>query len=69
MIRVEEALRNEGLRTKIVLQIHDELVLEAPVEEEQQAAHILVGEMEHVMQLSVPLIAEAHTGYSLYDTK
>ncbi len=69
MIRVEKALRNEGLRTKIVLQIHDELVLEAPVEEEQQAAHILVREMEHVMQLSVPLIAEAHTGYSLYDTK
>ncbi|MBP5224729.1 MAG: DNA polymerase I, partial [Lachnospiraceae bacterium] len=69
MIRVEQALKDEGLRTKIVLQIHDELVLEAPADEQKKAAAILVREMQNVMALSVPLIAEAHAGYSLYDTK
>ena len=69
MVRVEEALKKADLKTKIVLQIHDELVLEAPEEEKEEAKQILVSCMQNVMELSVPLIAEASTGYSLYDTK
>ena len=69
MIRVEKALKDAGLKTKIVLQIHDELVLEAPEEEKEEAKRILVDEMQNVMGLSVPLVAEAHLGYSLYETK
>ncbi|MBR3036720.1 MAG: DNA polymerase I [Lachnospiraceae bacterium] len=69
MIRVEKALKDAGLQTKIVLQIHDELVLEAPVEEKERAEEILVFEMQNVIKLSVPLIAEAKCGYSLYETK
>ncbi len=69
MIRVANRLEREGLRTKLVLQVHDELVLDAPEEEAERAAQILKEEMEGAISLDVPLIAEVSMGKSWYDAK
>ena len=64
MVRVEKALREAGLQAKIVLQVHDELIVECPDAEVDQAKEILVREMEHAAELSVPLAAAAGVGQS-----
>ena len=62
MVRVDEALRREKLRSRLILQVHDELLLECPPEEAEAAARILQEAMEGVIALSVPLSAEVHEG-------
>ncbi|MBQ4579086.1 MAG: DNA polymerase I [Clostridia bacterium] len=62
MVRVDEALRRENLRSRLILQVHDELLLECPPEEVETAARILQEAMEGVIELSVPLSAEVHEG-------
>ena len=62
MVRVDEALRRENLRSRLILQVHDELLLECPPEEVETAARILQEAMEGVITLSVPLSAEVHQG-------
>ena len=62
MVRVDEALRREKLRSRLILQVHDELLLECPPEEAATAARILQQAMEGVITLSVPLSAEVHEG-------
>ena len=62
MIGVDKRLREAGLRSRMVLQIHDELVLEVPVDEIELVKDILVGEMEGVIGLSVPLTVECNYG-------
>ena len=62
MVRVDEALRREGLQSRLILQVHDELLLECPPEEVETAARILQQAMEGVITLSVPLSAEVHQG-------
>lgn len=69
MINVAKALRDEGLRAKLILQVHDELVLESPKEESERAAEILKREMENAVQLKVPLTVEAHIGNDWYEAK
>ena len=69
MIRVDRKLKEEGLKTRIVLQIHDELLLEAPEEEADRAEEILVREMESAADLAVKLEVEAKRGRSWYETK
>ena len=69
MVRVHEALKKEGLKARLVLQVHDELLIEAPREEAQQVAQILRACMEQVFPLKVPLVAEVKTGESWYETK
>ena len=64
MIRVDAALREAGLEAKLVLQVHDELIVECPEGEAGQVEALLTREMEGVMKLAVPLIADAHTGRS-----
>lgn len=58
MINVYNKIKQEKLKTKIVLQIHDELLLESPIEEKQRIKEILQSEMENATSLVVPLIAE-----------
>jgi DNA polymerase-1 len=55
MLRVYRALKDEGLRTRILLQVHDELVLETPEDELDVAARLVRREMEEVYPLDVPL--------------
>ena len=62
MIRVDEALRREGLQGKLVLQVHDELIVECPESEQETVKTLLEREMEQVVQLSVPLTADAGVG-------
>ncbi|HIV87249.1 MAG TPA: DNA polymerase I, partial [Candidatus Pygmaiobacter gallistercoris] len=69
MIRVFRRLADEGLRAKLVLQVHDELIVEAPAAEAQRAAAILGEEMERAADLPVRLIAEVQEGATWYDAK
>lgn len=69
MIRVSDALSAAGLRAKLVLQIHDELIVEAPEEEAAQVQEILEREMAGAASLSVPLEVSAGIGKRWYDAK
>ena len=69
MVRVDQALRESGLQARLILQVHDELIVECSAGEEQQVKAILTEQMEHVASLSVPLIAEAKSGRTWYDAK
>ena len=64
MVRVYRRLREEEMRAKLILQVHDELIVECPEEEAERVRDILQYEMEHTAELSVPLIADAHIGHS-----
>ena len=67
MVSVHRELKNAGLKAKLILQVHDELIIEAPKNEEQKAMAILEKCMTEAAELSVPLMAEAATGESWYD--
>lgn len=69
MVRVAKALRDEGLHARLVLQIHDELIIDCPVDEAERVACILSDCMQHAATLKVPLIADVAKGRSWYDTK
>jgi DNA polymerase-1 len=69
MLRVRDALRDAGLDARLILQVHDELIVETPEAEAEQVCRLVEAEMEQVCDLSVPLIAEAKTGKSWYDAK
>jgi DNA polymerase-1 len=62
MIRLDRRLRREKLRARLVLQVHDELVLEVPGEELETVRAVVVGEMESAADLSVPLKVETGSG-------
>lgn len=64
MINVSRQLREEGLATRMLLQIHDELLFEAPAQELERAVEIIRYEMEHALTLSVPLKVEIGWGKS-----
>lgn len=69
MVRVCDRLRAEKLRARLILQVHDELIVEAPREEAVRAEEILRQEMENAVELSVPLTVDAHIGETWYDAK
>ena len=62
MVRVHSRLAREGLETRLIMQVHDELIVECPEEEAPRVEALLQQEMQGVAELSVPLLAEAHTG-------
>ncbi len=69
MIRVSDRLEREGLKGRLILQVHDELIVECPQEEQEQVKEILTQEMEGAVNLSVPMVAEAGSGHTWYDAK
>lgn len=69
MIKVYEGLNEAGLKTRLILQIHDELLLEVPEEEVEQARQILQTAMESAADLAVKLEIDLHTGKNWYDAK
>ena len=69
MIKVDAALRNNFPAAKLLLQVHDELIVECPEEIAQDVAKLMSAEMEQVAKLNVPLTAEAKIGKSWYDAK
>lgn len=69
MIDVYRKLKENNLKSKIVLQVHDELILEAPIEEKEIAQKLLKNCMENAIKLKVPLKAEISEGYNWYELK
>ena len=69
MIRVHARLREKGMASRMLLQVHDELVLEVPEVELAEAAGLVVREMKHAVELSVPLEVEVKTGRSWGDLR
>ena len=69
MIRVEEALNRHFPEAELLLQVHDELIVECPEEIASEVAALVSREMEGIAALNVPLTAEAKTGKSWYDAK
>lgn len=69
MINVFNKLKNENLKSKLILQIHDELVIDCHPGESEKVKAILKQEMESVVNLKVPLIANVSEGTTLYDAK
>ncbi len=69
MIRVDRRLRAEGLGARIILQVHDELLIETPEEEKETVCRLLREEMEHAASLSVTLEVDVNSGKSWFETK
>ena len=69
MIRVQRRLEREKLKAKLILQVHDELIVEAPRMEAETVSAILTEEMQNAVSLSVPMVAEAKTGRTWYEAK
>ena len=69
MIRVYNALEQNYPEAKLLLQVHDELIIECPEEIAPEVAELISKEMEQVATLHVPLVAEAKWGSSWYDAK
>lgn len=67
MLNVDKALQNAGLKSKLVLQIHDEIIVDCFEEEAEQVKEIVKYQMEHTVDLACPLIAETEEGKTLYE--
>ena len=69
MVNVFRRLKEEDMKSKLILQVHDELIVEAVPEEKEVVEKLLVEEMENAMNLSVPLKVESNSGKTWFDTK
>ena len=69
MINTYRKLKKENLKSKLILQVHDELIIEAPREETEKAKEILKSEMENAVKISVPLEVHVAVGDTWYDAK
>lgn len=69
MVRVHDRLQKEGLESRLLLQVHDELLIETKTEELEQVKALLAEEMQKAADLSVPLEVDMHTGNTWYDAK
>ena len=69
MVRVNQALTAQGYKSRLILQVHDELIIEAPLAEAADVAELVRREMEGVVALDVPLCADVSTGGNWYDCK
>lgn len=69
MINVYNQLNNKKLKSKIVLQVHDEMMIEAPIEEADEVKKIIENEMESAIALKVPLIADVSEAENWYECK
>ena len=69
MIKVKEELENKNLKSKIVLQVHDEMMIETPIEEAEIVKNIVKESMESAVTLKIPLIAEVSEAENWYECK
>lgn len=69
MVRADAALRSSGLATRLILQIHDELLFEGPAEEAERARDLVVPEMVGALELDPPLVVDAGIGPNWLDAK
>lgn len=69
MIKVYERMKKENLKAQLIMQVHDELIVEAPEAEAQEVCRIVKEEMENATKMNVKLTADVHSGKSWYDAK
>lgn len=69
MIGVDRELKNRNLKSRLILQVHDELLIEADQSEVEEVKEILKQQMEQAAELEVPLIVDMHTGHTWYEAK
>ena len=69
MVKVHRALKEGGFRSRLILQVHDELLIETALEEKEAVAKILKENMEQAVALSVPLDVDVHEGQNWLDAK
>lgn len=69
MVRIYKRLKEAGFESKLILQVHDELIIEAKTEEKEAVSKILREEMENAIELSVPLLVDMSEGENWYDAK
>jgi DNA polymerase-1 len=69
MVKVDEMLRQNKMKTRLILQVHDELILEAPIDEAEEAKKLLIQCMESAATLNVPLVSQVSIGNSWYECK
>ena len=69
MVKVYNRLKSEAARSRLILQVHDELIVEAHKDEMQRVKEILRSEMEQAYKLKVPLRADISTGKTWFDAK
>ena len=62
-------MKSEGLKSRLILQIHDELIIEAPEDEVEKASEILRREMENAYQFKVPIVTDLHCGKTWFEAK
>jgi DNA polymerase-1 len=69
MIKVYNALKGQEFRARIILQVHDELVIDCPIEEAEKVKQLLVDNMQEAVKLNVPLVADAKEGNDWYSVE
>ena len=69
MLKVDKALKEGGFKAKLILQVHDELVIDCPAAEADEVKKLLTREMENVVKLKVPLVADAKSGTDWYSVQ
>ena len=69
MVRVFKRIQKEKLDARLILQVHDELIIEVSQEDKTKAEKLLKEEMEGAVRLAVPFTADVHSGHSWYDAK
>lgn len=69
MVKVHAILQEKGLKSRLILQVHDELIIEAPLDEKEIVAVLLKTAMENVIALNVPLVCDVNIGSSWYESK
>ena len=69
MVKVYERLKAEKLSARLIMQVHDELIVESPEDEKDRVALILREEMESAAEMKVKLLSDVHMGKTWYDAK
>ena len=69
MNRVNDCLRSRGMRSRLILQVHDELLVETACEELDEVREIMLREMQNAAQLKVRLEVDIHSGENWYEAK
>ena len=69
MVNVDKRLRSQNMKSRLILQVHDELLIEASKDEEDEVYKLLEEEMMGALKLSVPLEIDIHSGDTWYEAK